>query len=108
MLAVELERPGVIRATKEFTHTAIAIGHDLSAFVRATVVEHAHAAIAGSSHHHVLRTQARGVVIPRARHLTFVPHIDPGRAVNARHLELENGGIGIDAFMNAVVTNHVG
>ncbi|KAG1241073.1 hypothetical protein G6F68_017045 [Rhizopus microsporus] len=108
MAAVQLEGPGVIRAAEELAHAAFAVGHHLRTLVRATVVQHVHVAVGSAHHQHVLVAQAGGVIVARLGHLAFVAHVDPGAAVDPLHLQIENGGVGVDAAVHAVAAYHRG
>ncbi len=108
MAAVQLEGPGMVRATEELADTALAVGHHLGALVRATVIQHVHAPVRRAHHQHILVAQARGVIVARPGHLAFMSHVDPGTPVDPLHLQIEDRGIGIDATVHAVAAHHRG
>ncbi|MNS44366.1 hypothetical protein D3C72_768080 [compost metagenome] len=105
MLAVEFEGPGVIRAAEKFADTAVTVGHQFGALVRAAVVQHADLLVGAAHHDHVLIANARGVIVAGVLHLAYMADVDPGVAVDTLHFQLEQGRVGVDALVNAVLAD---
>ena len=98
--AVEVIGPAVIAAL-EFLGMALVIGDDQRAAMSALIVDDADLAFGVAHQHHRLLADEGGEIVARLLHLAFMADIDPGGAEDALHFEIENGGIGIDAAMNA-------
>ncbi|MCY1299968.1 hypothetical protein D9M70_495200 [compost metagenome] len=76
-LAVQAERPGVVRAGDHVPGLAGAIGKQLVRPVRAHVVERAQHAVAATHHEHVLARHLGGGVLVVPGDLALVHHADP-------------------------------
>jgi hypothetical protein len=99
---VEVEGPRVVRADERLPGVALLVAAELDAAVRAAVVEHADRAVLVAHHHHRLAADLQGPVVADVRHLRRVAAVDPGLLPDVRHLELEEGGVGVDAAVDAV------
>jgi len=98
--AVEVVGPTVI-AAGEFRRVALVGGHDHGAAVGALVVDHAHLSLVVAHQHDRLASHARGEIVAGLFDLALVPDVNPGGVEDALHLELEDGGIGVDATVHA-------
>ena len=98
--AIEMIGPAVIAAL-EFLGIALVVGDDERAAMGALIVDDADFAVGVAHQNHRLLADEGGKIIARIFHLAFMADIDPGGAENALELEFENGGIAIDAAMNA-------
>src|SRR5262249_4736370 len=98
--AVEVVGPNVI-AAGEFRRVALVGRDDHGAAVGALVVDHAHRPLVVAHYNDRLAPHARGEIVAGLFDLALVPDIDPGGTEDAVHLELEDGGIGVEPTVHA-------
>ena len=94
-LAVEVIGPAVI-AAGELRRVALLGRHHHGAAVGALVVHHVQRAVVVAHHHHRLAADLGREIVAGIFHLALVADIDPGRAEQALHLQLEDRRIGVD------------
>src|SRR5262249_57603333 len=85
----------------EFRRVALVGRHDHGAAVGALVVNHAHRALVVAHQHDRLAPHARGEIVAGLFDLALVPDIDPSGIEDPLHLEVEDGGIGVDPTVHA-------
>ncbi len=94
-LAVQFERPGVVRAIKMIPGIAFTRRADLRTAMRAPVVKNVYLTVLAADHDDRLASDLRQIVIARVFDLAFMTDINPGALENALHFEIENFRIGI-------------
>ena len=100
--AVAAVAPAVERAAQELARVAVRERDQLRALVGAAIEQHVDRAVGVADHEHRLPPDQRLVIVAGVRHLARVPDIDPGAAEDALHLEVEDGGVGVDRPMHPV------
>ena len=106
------ELPGVVVGpavigTLEGRCRATRVAADTGAAVRAAVEERAQPAIRIAQHDDRAQAELRGDVVVVARDLALVREVDPHRAEDVRHLQVEDHRIGIDRPMHAVFVDQI-
>src|SRR5262249_2717445 len=76
-------------------------GHDHGAAVGALVVDYAHLSLVVTHQHDRLASHPRGEIVAGLFDLALVPDINPSGVEDAVHLELEDGGIGVEPTVHA-------
>ena len=93
----------MIGATEKFAGIAILIAHQLTALVRAAVVEHAHLAITVAHHQQLASGDIQRFEIACVRHLAGMAHILPGPGKKTLLLQLEQCLTQIEVTMNSFI-----
>ena len=92
-------------AAGEFRRVPFVGRHDERAAMSALVVDHAHASFLVPHQNDRLASHARREIVAGLFDLAFVPNIEPSHAEDAFHLQFEDGGVGIDATVDAAGRN---
>ena len=98
--------PAVIGALESRCRAARFAAH-AGAAVRAAIEERAQLAVRVAQHDHRPQAELGGQVVVVARDLAFVREVDPYRAEDVRHLQVEDHRIGIDRPMHAVLMDQM-
>ena len=99
---IQMKTPRVVRADEGAARVAAQIAHQLCAAMRATVVQHLHAAVTLAHHDHRLPPDGHGVIVTRFRYLRYVPAVDPCSFPDLLHLGIEDGLVGVNAPVDAI------
>ena len=101
---VEMIGPTVI-AAGELARVALVGRHHQSAAMGALVVDHMHRPLRIAHQNDGLAPHAGREIVARVLDLALVPDIEPSRAEDALHLQLEDTGIGVDPPVHATGCN---
>src|SRR4051794_2794040 len=75
--------------------------------VRTAILEHMDLAVGMASHDDRLSPYLRGAVVARLWYLAVMPHVDPGPAEDAIHLQFVYVGIDVHSAVNAFRLNQM-
>ena len=98
-LAVELKRPGVVRAG-ELARMALGLHHQARSPVAAAVLESGQAAIGLAHQHNFLGAHVGQDVVAGRGQFALMAHIHPGALKNALLLQGKHRRVGVDAAMH--------
>src|SRR5216683_91398 len=105
-IAVIAIGPAMISAAEGLRVAALDLTHRVGA-MDAAVHQESHLAVVAAHHDHGLLTYVGHAEVARAGNLARVADIDPSAGEDFVHLFLEDGRVGIDAAMHAIILDEI-